>query len=73
MIRIEVSFSEPLLLHYSLKSKIKNELRFCASTGRKNQTALCTTAYFKFNNELMLTHAASAIILRCVILYVYNQ
>ena len=47
MIRIEVSFSEPLPLHYSLKSKIKNRLRFLLRPEGKIKTALCTTVYFQ--------------------------
>jgi hypothetical protein len=38
MISLEVSFSEPLSLHYPLKSKIKNRLRFFGKSGPGVQT-----------------------------------
>ena len=46
MIRIDVSFSEPLPLHYSLKSKIKNRLRFLGSLKMKKQNLLSVQLQF---------------------------
>ena len=47
MLSLEVLFSEPLPLHYSFKSKIKNRLRFSFCPKGKIKTALCTQAYFQ--------------------------
>ena len=46
MLSLEVLFSESLPLHYSLKSKIKNRLRFLPRPEVKIKTALCTTVIF---------------------------
>ncbi len=52
MITGEVSFSEPLPLHYSLKSKMKNRLRFWGSLKMKKENLSLYNGKFSVNNKL---------------------
>ncbi|HZB15505.1 MAG TPA: hypothetical protein VE467_20865, partial [Chryseolinea sp.] len=59
MISIDVSFSEPLPLHYPLEGKIKNRLRFFARE-LKNKISSLYRGVLSLNNKLTGLHCYSS-------------